>query len=235
MSSTSGRWVSTATRRRRSTSPRATCTRPTPTGRDSRSSATSSTRPGRGSVYHLTKSLDQLLFQFYAQNDGVRVTDLHQGIVWGTQTEETRLDRAADQPLRLRRRLRDGAEPLPDAGRDRPSAHRARDRRADPGLHQHPGHRALHPPRRGVRATEDGRVRIMNQVDRDPPGPRPRPPACTALGAEVDYVPNPRAEAAENELAVAPTSCGARARPDPARGGPASGVGGDRREVRRPL
>src|SRR5690606_32655649 len=45
-----------------------------------------------GSVYHLTKSLDQLLFQFYARNDGLRITDLHQGIVWGTQTAETRLD-----------------------------------------------------------------------------------------------------------------------------------------------
>lgn len=45
-----------------------------------------------GSVYHLTKSLDQLLFQFYAKNDKLRITDLHQGIVWGTQTEETRLD-----------------------------------------------------------------------------------------------------------------------------------------------
>ena len=47
-----------------------------------------------GSVYHLTKSLDQLLFQFYARNDGLRITDLHQGIVWGTQTEETRRDPA---------------------------------------------------------------------------------------------------------------------------------------------
>jgi len=45
-----------------------------------------------GSVYHLTKSLDQLLFQFYARNDGLRITDLHQGIVWGTQTAETSRD-----------------------------------------------------------------------------------------------------------------------------------------------
>ena len=45
-----------------------------------------------GSVYHMTKSMDQLLFQFYAKNDQLRITDLHQGIVWGTQTEETRLD-----------------------------------------------------------------------------------------------------------------------------------------------
>jgi UDP-sulfoquinovose synthase len=47
-----------------------------------------------GSVYHLSKSLDQLLFQFYARNDGLRITDLHQGIVWGTQTAETRLNDA---------------------------------------------------------------------------------------------------------------------------------------------
>lgn len=45
-----------------------------------------------GSIYHVTKTQDQLLFAFYNKNDGVRVTDLHQGIVWGTQTAETRMD-----------------------------------------------------------------------------------------------------------------------------------------------
>jgi len=44
-----------------------------------------------GSVYHMTKSLDQLLFQFYNKNWNLKITDLHQGIVWGTQTEETML------------------------------------------------------------------------------------------------------------------------------------------------
>src|SRR5260370_4803810 len=42
-----------------------------------------------GSVYHMTKTLDQLMFAFYAKNDGLRITDLHQGIVWGTQTDQT--------------------------------------------------------------------------------------------------------------------------------------------------
>lgn len=42
-----------------------------------------------GSVYHLTKCLDALVFQFYNKNDGIRVTDLHQGIVWGTNTLQT--------------------------------------------------------------------------------------------------------------------------------------------------
>ncbi len=45
-----------------------------------------------GSIYHLTKTQDQLLFAFYNKIDEVRVTDLHQGIVWGTQTKETSLD-----------------------------------------------------------------------------------------------------------------------------------------------
>lgn len=47
--------------------------------------------PSPGSVYHMTKVLDQFIFEFYNRNDGVRVTDLHQGIVWGTQTECTKL------------------------------------------------------------------------------------------------------------------------------------------------
>jgi UDP-sulfoquinovose synthase len=45
-----------------------------------------------GSIYHMTKTQDQLFFGFYNKNDGVRITDLHQGIVWGTQTPETALD-----------------------------------------------------------------------------------------------------------------------------------------------
>ena len=47
--------------------------------------------PNPGSIYHLTKCQDALMFQFYNKNDNLRITDLHQGIVWGTQTNETRL------------------------------------------------------------------------------------------------------------------------------------------------
>jgi UDP-sulfoquinovose synthase len=45
-----------------------------------------------GSVYHLTKAQDQLLFQYYNQNDKTRITDLHSGILWGIDTPETRMD-----------------------------------------------------------------------------------------------------------------------------------------------
>ena len=50
--------------------------------------------PNPGSIYHMTKTLDALLFFYYNKNDDVRITDLHQGIVWGTNTEETLLDPA---------------------------------------------------------------------------------------------------------------------------------------------
>jgi UDP-sulfoquinovose synthase len=47
-----------------------------------------------GSLYHATKVMDQTLFAFHAKTAGLRITDLHQGIVWGTQTDETRMDDA---------------------------------------------------------------------------------------------------------------------------------------------
>ena len=45
-----------------------------------------------GSIYHMTKTQDQLLFAYYNKNDRIKITDLHQGIVWGTQTADTRMD-----------------------------------------------------------------------------------------------------------------------------------------------
>jgi hypothetical protein len=48
--------------------------------------------PSPGSIYHMTKCQDALMFAYYNKNDKLRITDLHQGIVWGTQTEETKLD-----------------------------------------------------------------------------------------------------------------------------------------------
>lgn len=45
-----------------------------------------------GSIYHMTKSLDQIIFAFYNKVWGIGITDLHQGIVWGTGTKLTNLD-----------------------------------------------------------------------------------------------------------------------------------------------
>ncbi len=43
------------------------------------------------SIYHLSKSQLTSLLNFYAQNYNLNITDLYQGIVWGTQTRETKL------------------------------------------------------------------------------------------------------------------------------------------------
>jgi UDP-sulfoquinovose synthase len=48
--------------------------------------------PQPGSIYHMTKTMDAMMFSYYNKNDDLRITDLHQGIVWGTETNETRLD-----------------------------------------------------------------------------------------------------------------------------------------------
>lgn len=48
--------------------------------------------PCPGSIYHTTKTQDALFFYYYNKNDGLRITDLHQGIVWGTNTSETLMD-----------------------------------------------------------------------------------------------------------------------------------------------
>lgn len=45
-----------------------------------------------GSVYHLTKCMDSQMFQYFHKAFGLKITDLHQGIVWGTQTPNTMLD-----------------------------------------------------------------------------------------------------------------------------------------------
>lgn len=41
------------------------------------------------SLYHLSKSQITALLNYYTQNFGLNITDLYQGIVWGTQTAET--------------------------------------------------------------------------------------------------------------------------------------------------
>lgn len=48
--------------------------------------------PHPGSIYHLTKTMDSLIFGYYNKNDNLCITDLHQGIVWGTETNETSID-----------------------------------------------------------------------------------------------------------------------------------------------
>ena len=73
-----------------------------------------------GSLYHLSKVHDSHNIHFACRIWGLRATDLNQGVVYGIETDETALRRAPLHPLRLRRGVRHGAQPLLRAGGDRP-------------------------------------------------------------------------------------------------------------------
>jgi UDP-sulfoquinovose synthase len=155
-----------------------------------------------GSVYHLTKTLDQLMFSFYAKNDSLRITDLHQGIVWGTQTEQTirderlinRFDYDGDYGTVLNRFLMQAAigHPLTvhgTGGQTRAFIHiRDTVRCIEIAL--------SNPPNAGDKVlvrnqiTETHRVLDLAKMIGD------------MTSTEIAYLPNPRREAEENELLV---------------------------------
>ena len=158
------------------------------------------TRPG--SIYHMTKSLDQILFQFYAQNDGLRITDLHQGIVWGTHTDQTRrheqlinrFDYDGDYGTVLNRFLIQAAIGYPLTVHGTGGQTRA-------FIHIQDSVRCIeialkNPPARGAKVeifnqmTETHRVRDLAKM------------ISAMTGAEIAWLPNPRKEAAENDLVV---------------------------------
>lgn len=158
------------------------------------------TRPG--SVYHMTKSLDQILFQFYAQNDGLRITDLHQGIVWGTHTDQTRrhvqlinrFDYDGDYGTVLNRFLIQAAIGYPltvhgTGGQTRAFIHiRDSVRCVELALGDAP--KAGERVRIFNQMTETHRVRDLAEM------------IAAKTGARVAYLPNPRKEAEENDLVV---------------------------------
>ncbi len=155
-----------------------------------------------GSVYHMTKTQDQLLFAFYNKNDGARVTDLHQGIVWGTQTAETRLDERlvnrfdydGDYGTVLNRFLMQAAIGYPltvhgTGGQTRAFIHlRDTVRCIQLAIENPPEHRE--------------RVRVFNQMTECHRVAELAKLVSSLTGAEIDYLENPRKEAAQNDLYV---------------------------------
>ena len=155
-----------------------------------------------GSVYHMTKTLDQLMFSFYAKNDGLRITDLHQGIVWGTQTDETiqderlinRFDYDGDYGTVLNRFLMQAAIGHPLTVHGTGGQTRA-------FIHIRDTVRCIeiaisNPPEAG------DRPRVLNQITETHRVANLAKMVGDIMGAEVAYLPNPRKEAEENDLVV---------------------------------
>jgi UDP-sulfoquinovose synthase len=155
-----------------------------------------------GSIYHMTKTQDQLLFAYYNKNDQVRVTDLHQGIVWGTQTEQTsrddrlinRFDYDGDYGTVLNRFLMQAAIGYPltvhgTGGQTRAFIHITNTVRCiELAISNPPSH--------------GDRVKILNQMTETHRLRDLADIVSNITGAKIDYVDNPRNEAAENELFV---------------------------------
>jgi UDP-sulfoquinovose synthase len=159
--------------------------------------------PSAGSVYHMTKTLDQLMFAFYNRNDELRITDLHQGIVWGTQTPETsrderlinRFDYDGDYGTDLNRFLMQAAIGYPLTVHGTGGQTRA-------FIHIQDTVRCVqlaieHPPAAGER------VRIFNQMTETHRIVDLAKLVSSLTGAEIDLVGNPRKEAPRNDLLVA--------------------------------
>src|SRR6201995_1206812 len=155
-----------------------------------------------GSVYHMTKTLDQLLFAFYAKNDGLRITDLHQGIVWGTQTDQTsrderlinRFDYHGHYGPVLNRFLMQAAIGHPLTVHGTGGQTRA-------FIHIRDTVRCIElaitsPPETG------DRVRVLNQITETHQVLELAKLVGDTMGVEIAYLPNPRREADENDLVV---------------------------------
>ncbi|MGY9049478.1 NAD-dependent dehydratase [Puniceibacterium antarcticum] len=158
------------------------------------------TRPG--SIYHMTKSLDQILFQFYAQNDGLRITDLHQGIVWGTHTAQTRqheqlinrFDYDGDYGTVLNRFLIQAAIDYPLTVHGTGGQTRA-------FIHIQDSVRCIELALGDAPKSSD-KVRIFNQMTETHRIRDLAKIVCDLTGAKMTMLPNPRKEAEENDLVV---------------------------------
>ena len=155
-----------------------------------------------GSVYHMTKTQDQLMFAYYNKNDELKITDLHQGIVWGTQTEETRMDERlinrfdydGDYGTVLNRFLMQAAVDYPLTVHGTGGQTRA-------FIHIQDTVRCIqlaveNPPQSGER------VRILNQMTETHRVRELAGMIAEIAGAKIENVHNPRKEDAENDLHV---------------------------------
>jgi len=155
-----------------------------------------------GSIYHMTKTQDQLMFAYYNKNDLIRITDLHQGIVWGTQTEETkmneslvnRFDYDGDYGTVLNRFLMQSAVKYPLTVHGTGGQTRA-------FIHIQDTVKCIRialetPPKKGERVkiynqmTETHRVRDLAKI------------VSEITGATIEFISNPRKEDDENDLFV---------------------------------
>ncbi len=158
--------------------------------------------PKPGSVYHTTKVLDHQLLSFYNGLYGIRTTDLHQGIVWGTDTDQTKrdvrlinqFDYDGDYGTVLNRFLSQAAIGYPLTVNGKGNQTRA-------FIHIQNTAQCVelavnNPP------TDRTRPAIFNQVTETHRINDLAKKISKLSGVGIEHVPNPRVEAEENDLVV---------------------------------
>ena len=160
--------------------------------------------PGNpGSIYHTTKVLDHSILQFYSKNWNLRVTDLHQGIVWGFETDLTKKD-----PRLTNRFDYDGiygtvlnrfivqsvmGHPLSVYGTGGQT--RAFINISDTA-------KCLELALNNMSGFEDGKVRVFNQIAETKSVIELAKLCAAKFNVEIEYLQNPRNELSENKLRV---------------------------------
>lgn len=157
-----------------------------------------------GSIYHMTKCLDQLIFQFYNKNWGLKITDLHQGIVWGVNTKETILDKKLVNRFDydgiygtvLNRFISQAANGFPltvygTGGQERAFIHISDTAECVKIAVENP--------------PSNEKVRIFNQVAEVHSVKNLAQLVAKLFSIEINYLSNPRKELRENELEVSNT------------------------------
>lgn len=154
-----------------------------------------------GSIYHMTKSLDQILFAFYQKTWGIKITDLHQGIVWGAATKLTgadkrlanRFDYDGEYGTVLNRFIVEAVSGVPLTVYGTGGQARAFINIED----------TVKCVKIAVEnVPTENRVRIFNQVSEVQKVRDLAHLVSKHTGAEISNIKNPRKEAAENELIV---------------------------------
>jgi UDP-sulfoquinovose synthase len=158
--------------------------------------------PNPGSIYHMTKTQDALFFYYYNKNDELRITDLHQGVVWGTNTRETmlhedlinRFDYDGDYGTVLNRFLMQAAT-------DHPLTVHGTGGQTRAFIHVTDTVKCIklaveNPPNKG------DRVKIFNQATETHSVRDLAKKVADLTGAEIRYYLNPRKEDAENKLQI---------------------------------